>query len=169
MWWTQKFLKNGLVRDIKSENDGYSNFNFLKYHWNVFILNRLDEDCINIKNHNFFFEGFFDLEDWGNDIGKIRWTEKNFDIWLKLSKPAHEIVIEFYSGPKEIVYERKIKIKCKRLMETDTQQLHQQDIFNTTYSILPDIWYKLNVPISAQSRMFLNLNANWIMLLFRNI
>jgi SAM-dependent methyltransferase len=150
-WWTQKFLKNGLIRDINCENGGYSHHNFLKYHWNTFILNRLDEDCIDIKNHNFFFEGLFDLEDWGRGIGKIRWTEKQFDVWLKFSKPLREIVIEFYSGPKEIVYERKLKITCKRLIETDTQQLHQQDIGINTYSILPDTWYKLKIPISVQS------------------
>jgi SAM-dependent methyltransferase len=149
-WWTQKFLKNGLIRDIKCENEGYINHNFLKYHWNTFILNRLDENCINIKNHNFFFENLFDTEDWGREIGKIRWTEKRFDVWLSFTKPIHEIVIEFYSGPKEIVYERKLKIICKRLVETDEQQLQQQDICIKSYSILPDTWYKLNLPISVQ-------------------
>ncbi len=150
-WWTEKFLINRLIRDIKCENERYKTYNFLNYRWNAFVLNRLDEDCIDIKNHNFFFDGIFDLEDWGKEYGNIRWTEKRFDIWLHFTKPIHEIVIDFYSGPKEIAYERKLKIICKRLVETDEQQLRQQEVCIKSYSIFPDTWYKLNLPISAQS------------------
>lgn len=146
-WWSLKFLQNGLIRDISCENQGYFNNNFLKYHWNTYILNKLDVDNINIQNYNFFFEGVYDLENWGQGRN-IRWTHKKFDLYLKFTKPTHEIEIEFYSGLKEITYVRYLKIECKRLYETIDLHLGYQELNSNIYTLQPDTWCKFSIPIN---------------------
>jgi len=147
-WWTQKFLKNGLIRDVHNENQGYHFIN--KYNMNIYALKKLDEDYIKIQDNNFFFEGIYPLEDWGEGVGKVRWTEKSFTIFLIFSKPINEIFIEFFSGLKEYIFERELKIICKILFENEGQQLEYHERFCKIYPMLPDTWYKFNIPLEAR-------------------
>lgn len=118
-WWSDKLLLNGLIRVPLLELAGYRDFDFLKYRWNVYVLQQLAEDSVAIQNGNFYTVGLFDAEDWGSNNGYVRWTEPTFDIYLRLSKQSKHIILEFYSGPRELVYSRELCVTVEVLKEED--------------------------------------------------
>ena len=138
-WWSEKLLLNGLIRMPPLELTGYNSFDFLKYRWNVYVLQQLAEDAVVIQNSNFYTTGFFDAEDWGLDCGYIRWTESSFDIFLGISKQSSRITIEFYSGPRAQVYDRVFCVTAYLVKEEDLK-LSYIAINQKATCIEPDTW-----------------------------
>ncbi len=141
-WWTDKFIYNGLVRDPSIENIGYDKYDFLKYRWNLYLLSKLANGHINIKNKNYFVDGLYLVEDWGK-IGFIRWTKKDFNIYLMIDKNDSSCFVEFYSGPKELIFNREVSLTSYLLKEENDLKLCYEEKILKKYVIQPDTWYRV--------------------------
>lgn len=165
-WWTLKFLKNGLIRDINIENIGYRGYNFLKYRWNLYILKRLAENGIHIENNNYYFNNLYNVENWGSEIGYIRWTKKEFNLFLKSTLKNSNIVVEFFSGPPEVAFDRNLKITAYELVEEKNLELHYMKNTQKNVTIEPNKWYtvelKLNLKFSDILKIKFGLDKDFI-------
>jgi len=148
-WWSLKFLKNGLIRNLSSELKGYNFHGFLKYRWNAYVLSKCAEGNINICSNNYFCDNLFDVENWGNEVGNVRWTQKNFSLTLVVNTDTNNLFLKFYSGPREIVYDRCFTIKVCKLHENSDLRLFLKEQAVKTLIIEPDIWYDVSFDINA--------------------
>lgn len=145
-WWSSYFLLLGLIRKPDIELTGYDRFNFLKYRWNIFILSYSDVNSINVKNSNFSLKGFYNLEEWGADWGYIRWSMQFFDIFIHSTKSGNMITMHFFSGPKELIYNRELLLIITRIREVDLQITEEKSMIKKTLE--PNIKYCLDFDIN---------------------
>lgn len=145
-WWSSYFLLQGLIRKPDIELIGYDRFNFLKYGWNIFILSLLDVNSINVRNSNFFLKGIYNLEEWGADYGDIRWTMQYFNIFIYSTKSGKKLSIRFFSGPKELIFNREILLIITRISEVDLKIYEEKIMVKNT--IEPNKEYCLDFDIN---------------------
>jgi ubiquinone/menaquinone biosynthesis C-methylase UbiE len=104
-WWSEKFLQHNLLRDgeleIKINND--KELEIRRWNWNVYVLNKICLNDISADSKQ-FGTGWHHTEYWGDDK-KVRWTEKEAVAYLLPNGNEKNFKIEFYSGPKELIYD----------------------------------------------------------------
>lgn len=158
-WWSLKFLKNGLIRNPSYELKGYEYHDFLKYRWNAYVLSKLAEEKIDVIEDNFYCENLYDLENWGDEIGNIRWTRERFELALTVNKKTKRLFLKFYSGPKEIAYDRNLEIKICKLHENKDLKLFLKESKVKSFVIEPDTWYDIPFDIKANPSDIFILNC----------
>lgn len=148
-WWSLKFLKNGLIRNPSYELKGYENHGFLKYRWNAYILSKLAEQKIEISEDNYYCENLYDSENWGDEIGNVRWTKEKFELSLTINQKVTNLDLSFYSGPKEITYNRNLEMKIYKLNEDNDLKLVLEEESIKSLFIEPDTWYEVSLDIKG--------------------
>lgn len=143
-WWIEKFLYNGLIREPGLENLGYVRYGLLKYRWNIYLLNKIAQNHTDMAKNNYFMSNLYQPEQW-DGYGIIRWSEKDFAIFLDNKEQSECVLLTFYSGIKELVYERKIEIKVFELKEDDDLRLYFKKKSSHIQMIRPDKWYTISV------------------------
>lgn len=151
-WWTQKFFINGLLRDHEAETIAYSDYHFKDYQWNLYVLKQMAKNVSDVTSCNFFTVGLYHCEDWAEPIGPVRWTGKEFSICLDIPVQYENVSLKFFSGPKEMVYERLLAVKIYRCTEDDRDlRLQEEMIKEKSYDICPDKWY--SIPLLEKSEL----------------
>jgi SAM-dependent methyltransferase len=158
-WWSMKFLKNGLIRNSSYELKGYEYHDFLKYRWNAYVLSKLAEEKIDVTEDNFYCENLYDLENWGDEIGNIRWTRERFELALTFNKRIERLLLKFYSGPREIIYDRNLQVKILKLHENSELKLFLEEIEIKSFVVEPDTWYDMAFDIEGNPSDIFILNC----------
>ncbi|MCX9081137.1 MAG: class I SAM-dependent methyltransferase [Candidatus Methanoperedens sp.] len=142
-WWSEKFLQHNLVRDgnleIKINDD--RELDLRRWNWNIYVLNKISSNNISAENSQ-FGSGWYHVEDWGNN-GQIRWTEKEAEAFLMPQGHETTCKIDFYSGPRELIYDTKGEIIIEQDDSTSTFEKGK-----IKFSLPVHEWGIIEVPLS---------------------
>jgi SAM-dependent methyltransferase len=166
-WWTEKFLKESLIRQPNLENIGYEKYNFLKYRWNLYLLQGLSNERVYNNGTDDLEGGYYEAEKWATgpqirgmgDTKEVRWTKRMAEIFINKIQ-ERPIKIKFFSGPKELIYDRQLQISVYKLTEDKDLKLEFIELTTQTNTIEPDRWYSITVQGTSSHTGILKVNIH---------
>lgn len=113
------------------------------------VLHPVRRDCVTMAREceGQVGGGFWSLEDWGGTVGPLRWTASEGEICLKPVHRCEHLLVRFYSGPREIVFPRRLTVHLSAF-DGDTWR----SLSHTHAEIEPDRWERRIVPARCDAR-----------------